>query len=136
MDKYEYLLPDGSSKKEIRILNELQAGALDFIKEMKASGIGDYIEWDCEEVTEPLFSLCIHPKRDDLKRFGDIDFYDTSLFPMAKPKSLFHYMVHPQELKKDFARSTWKPGFMKRLLFNLPFPYYSVYTYLLKKFNK
>lgn len=136
MDKYEYLLPDGSSKKEIRILNELQAGALDFIKEMKASGIVNYIEWDREEVTAPLFSLCINPKREDLKCFGDIDFYDTSLFPMAKPKSLFHYMVHPRELKKDFARSTWKPGFMKRLLFNLPLPYYSVYTYLLKKFNK
>lgn len=136
MDKYEYLNLDGSSKKEICILNDFQTGAMDFIKDMKASGIVDFIKWDCEDVTAPLFSLCINPKREDLKCFGDIDFYDTSLFPMAKPKSLFHYMVHPKELKKDFARSTWKPGFMKRLMFDLPLPYYSVYKHLLKKFNK
>lgn len=136
LEDYEYTNPDGSSTKEVGILADLQDGALDFIKELKNSGVIAYIEWKEDEVTVPIFSLCLNAGKRELKYFGDIDFFDTGLVPMAKPQSFLHYMIHSRELKRDFARSTWKPGFMKRLLRNIPFPYYSVYRFLINKYNK
>lgn len=136
MEPYEYLCQDGSQKKEVRILNELQTGALDFIREIRKSGLVDFIEWNSDDVTAPLFSLCVSPRNIDLRNFGDIDFFDTDLVPMAKPQQLAHYFARPSDLKRDFAKSTWKPGFLKRMMKGMPLPYYSMYKFLLLMFHK
>ena len=122
--------------KEVHILKELHGGALQFISEFSGSGMADFVGWDTAEITAPVFRLCIGAKKEDLIAFGDVRFFDTDLCPMAKPGALPHYIAHPRELKQDFAKSTWKPGFMKRLLGGMPFPYYSIYKFLIKSFNK
>ena len=136
LEDYEYINSDGSPEKEVYILEDLENGALEFIKDLKNSGVKEYTEWNTADITSPLFSLCLDAGKNELKQFGEINFFDTGLVPMAKPQPLSHYLVHLGELKRDFAKSTWKPGFMKRLLGNIPFPYYSVYRFLINKYNK
>ena len=53
-------------------------------------------------------------------------FISKKSYYLAKPKSIFYYIVKPRMLKTDFALSEWKIGFLKRLL-KIKLPYFKIY---------
>ena len=135
LQQYEYINTNGEKMKEVEIASELRQGALDFVEQFNRSSLSKFIKWNAEFSLMPLVNLGIRPKRNELKKFGDILFFDDRMEPLGKPKPLVRYLIHPSQLKQDFAKAGWKLGFMRRLFGNLPLPYYSIYKYLLKKFE-
>ena len=136
LGEYEYAGSGAESTKEAEVIRSLQTGALDFVGTFAKSELSAYISPVCKEVMAPLFQLCIKPTTKDLHRFGDILFFDADLAPMAKPKPLHYYLKNPHALRSDFGRSSWKPGFIRRLFFNLPLPYFTIYKFLLERFGR
>ena len=64
--------------------------------------------------------------------FADFRFFDEGeTLYLAKPKSVFYYIFHGGNLKRDFLSSRWKIGFMKRL-FKISLPYEEMYRAMLK----
>lgn len=70
-----------------------------------------------------------------LQEIGDIIILEEKEKYFAKPRTLFQYLKSPETLKKDFGEATWKIGFMRRLMHNLPFPYEMLYFALMDIFS-
>ena len=74
----------------------------------------------------------LRPTRKDIDMFAHFRFFDEGdCTCLAKPKSLFYYILHVKNAKNDFLSCRWKIGFMKRL-FIIPLPYARIYRWLLK----
>lgn len=124
---YEYL-ENGKPTFEFRSVMDIQRGALDFIKQF-----GDVdLSVSADTLYEGLSETGLKPKNADTDMFADFRFFDEGeTLYLAKPKSLFYYMFHPRNLKRDFLSSRWKIGFMKRL-FKIGLPYEEMYRAMLK----
>ena len=118
-----------SQKKEPVIL-QMQQGALAFAREWQQSVLK---EWDLPPslAIEPFLQLVAAPGKDQLSLLGDLSVEDGGVYPLAAPKHLVWYLLHPRELKKDFSLARWKIGFLARLL-RLPLPYDRLYLALKK----
>ena len=114
--EYEYLAP-GGEVDEISCVRELQDGALDFIRQAKQSRFA-HIEPSSKDAFFLMRYCMMRPSRDMLEHFYNFRLFNggESSF-LAKPeRDLFGYMLHPQQLKRDFYASAWKIGFFKYLM--------------------
>ena len=118
-----------SQKKEPVIL-QMQQGALAFAREWQQSVLK---EWDLTPslAIEPFLQLVAAPGKEQLALLGDLSVEDGGVYPLAAPKHLGRYLLHPWELKEDFSLARWKIGFLARLL-RLPLPYDRLYLALKK----
>lgn len=132
LSKYEYQNDDGTMMPETKVITELQAGALQFIKDFHQSGMEPFTMWNQLSSIEPMIRLCMRPTLNELISFGDLSFYEGIIAPIAKPHSITYYLKKPSQLKRDFGESVWKLGFIRRLFHNIPLPYVSLYRNLLK----
>lgn len=124
---YEYL-ENGEATYEYKCVTDIQKGALDFIK--RFGGID--INISADTLYAGLSETGLKPKKEDIEMFADFRFFDEAeTLYLAKPKSLFYYLSHIGNLKKDFLSSRWKIGFMKRL-FKISLPYEAIYKVMLK----
>lgn len=125
---YEYCV-NGQFLPEIDAIKEVQRGAIDYVVENRGM---DKVNSDKLTQCQALLREGQNPSAETLKLFADFRFFDEGeYYYLARPKSLFHYAFHPSELKRDFLKSRWKTGFLKRLM-ALPLPYYSIYKTLKK----
>ena len=124
---YEYL-ENGKPTFEYRKVMDIQRGALDFIKRF-----GDMdLNVSADTLYEGLSETGLKPKKADIDMFADFRFFDEGeTLYLAKPKSIFYYIFHVGNLKRDFLSSRWKIGFMKRL-FKIGLPYEKMYRAMLK----
>lgn len=124
---YEYL-ENGKPTFEYRNVMDIQRGALDFIKRF-----GDMdLNVSADTLYEGLSETGLKPKKADIDMFADFRFFDEGeTLYLAKPKSIFYYIFHVGNLKRDFLSSRWKIGFMKRL-FKISLPYEEMYRAMLK----
>lgn len=124
---YEYL-GNGKPTFEYRNVMDIQRGALDFIKRF-----GDMdLNVSADTLYEGLSETGLKPKKEDIDMFADFRFFDEGeTLYLAKPKSVFYYIFHVGNLKRDFLSSRWKIGFMKRL-FKISLPYEEMYRAMLK----
>lgn len=106
-----------------------QEGALSFIQMMK-TGVGAE-RMDYPTATANLYQAIRRPRKRELDLFADFSFSDGDTHPLAAPKSLGTYLLHPKQLLFDFANSQWKIGFLKRL-FRVPVSYWGVLSFLKK----
>ncbi len=130
LSEYEY-----KNSKEEKILKEIQKGAISFVKRMNDDNIKYYLKNDCYTCSSILFDYLSNPTLDIAKKLGSIRFKDGSINYIAKPNRLFYYIIHPKKFKKDIEKSTWKIGFLKRLL-KLPLPYDKIYFKIKKMRNR
>ena len=133
LEEYEYRRDFGAGSIEEQALMEMQDGAIDYVSDMKR--IKDLVAMTRDEAMMPLYSFSIDADLSDIEILGDLHFYSDTMEMIAKPKSIDYYLYDHAELKKDFAKSVWKIGFMKRLLHNIPFPYVQAYNFLLKRYG-
>lgn len=114
---YEY----ANEKHLIHAIQEWQAGAVDFIKEIKTYEVKDL---DYIQLAMPLIRVGKNPSLKEVKLFSD--FYNTDGVKeyYVSQKGLLQYK--PKELMHALSNSVWKTGFMKSV-FKIPFPYFCIY---------
>lgn len=127
--EYEYS-HNGEMFEEVDKIQELQKGALDFIK--------GFIQEDWEEKFssyEAFSYICDFankPTLNELKMFADFRFLNNgTVSHLVESKGMAYYLRHPKRLKKDLYLSRWRIGFMKHI-FRLPMPYYEMFQIMLK----
>ena len=126
---YEYI-QDGKPTKEFLKIQEIQNGALDFIRRASQDEYLNKFTFTADELFTGIEKTGAKPDKLDLDLFADFCFFDEGgMTRLARPKSLFYYILRPKKLKNDFYMSRWKIGFMKKL-FKLPFKYEYIYNFL------
>lgn len=132
---YEYLDENGNPTIEAIHISEIQEGALKFIKEFSRSSISKWMGTDSRILFSNLYETGINPIIKDVELFGYFNFFNNgSKVHLAKPRSLFYYVVHINALKKDLFDSQWKVGFLKGLL-KIKLPYLKLFGVLRKASN-
>lgn len=107
------------------VVAEIQQGALAFVQAWRQSILAE-ISLDPDLAIAPFLQMVRKPGREQADLLGDLFVEDGGIYPLAAPKSLGWYLIHPKSLKKDLAQARWKIGFMARLLPG-PFPYDRLY---------
>lgn len=120
------------NEKYKRYVEHIQEGALKFIIDFNKFPLSEMIEIHPEDVFWGLNQLNRNAKKPDLIKIGD--FYFNSGIkntPIAKPDHVYKYIFSPKKLIYDFSYSTWKVGFLKRLL-KLRLPYHQIFSFIYK----
>lgn len=111
---------------EFKAFRIIQDEAVQFCKEYAKSPAEELLEYKASEYGFNLIRFSIDPTLKEVDLFGDFRFYDTNVFPLARPQSLINYVRCPQKLLREFSCSAWKAGFLKRC-FKVPIPYMQLY---------
>lgn len=101
-----------------KIISKIQKGALNFIEEYSKSIIKDMICMDCRLVSSKILRIGNYPRKEDLKMFESLDFFDIKKVKMIGELNLFRDSL--KDIHKEFLISGWKVGFIKRLIYNFP----------------
>lgn len=127
---YEYFV-EGKPTFEYLSIKKIQAGALEFIKDVKTDCIlSDLLCFDSNELYSGIKDTGMQPSKRDLDLFADFHFYDEGRDDkLAAPANIVSYIINPKRLKHDFLVSRWKIGFMKRM-FKVDLPYQKLYEYM------
>lgn len=114
---------------EFRAFQIIQKEAVRFCMEYAKSPVSELSDYKVSDYNFNLVRFGTNPTLKEVNLFGDFRFYDTNVFPLAKPQSLVYYIKNPKILLRDFSYSAWKAGFMKRC-FKIKAPYASVYIFM------
>ena len=129
LDNYEYAT--GNMKI---VVEDIQKGVMDFVTIIREWSAISTINADIAQAS--LKALSRNPRYKEAIMFGDIMFKsDNQETFLAKPKSIWYYIFHINELKKDFLISRWGIGFLKRL-FVMPLPYWRILEWYRKFYNR
>ena len=118
---------DGS-KEDFGVIQDIQEGALDFIKDVIADP-GFYIEWSSAAVFQNMLLLGNAPDYQSSCMFGNIKMLGDKVTYIAKPRDRILYVLHPGKIKLDIGNNLWKIGFFRRLC-RVGLPYFEVYMML------
>jgi len=119
LDDYEY-----SEENMAEIVYDIQKGVMDFASTVRQWGMVNEIS--PELAISSINNISKNPKYFETKLFGNIIFRsDEQNTYLAKPQKLLCYVTKLGDFKRDFLKTRWQIGFLKRL-FILPFPYYSL----------
>ena len=106
----------------------MQRGALHFAACWQKSWMHE-TKISADLAIHPFMQLFSQPTRAQCKLLGTIEIEDGETTALAAPQPLRRYVVHPGQLRRDFAQSRWKIGFLKGLL-RLPLRYDALYQKL------
>ncbi len=123
---YEYIV-NNEPNSEIKKIEKLQEGALDFIKCVEKSDYLKNMRISSSDSFENIMRYCGQPTSVELEMFANFHFYDEdNVSYLAKPKmSLIRYFFHIRQLRTDLYFSGWKIGFLRKL-FKFNFPFYQM----------
>ncbi len=108
----EYEFDEGIEKKSYE---EIQEGALQFIRDFNSSDLKYILNIDSRLSFYNMMKFAYYPKLRDVEKFGDFKFLEDDIIYIAKPKKITYYLGHPKKLFSDVYTSGWLIGFMKRL---------------------
>lgn len=117
---YEY---EGLEEKNY--LKNIQKGAIDFVKQIHKLNIIDVLDFNEKESCKRFFETCLYPSYYDSKMLGKISLLDNGINMIGTNKNIGFYLIHPKQFIRDFKKSTWKIGFLKKVVL-LPLNYYKV----------
>ncbi|MCI8730210.1 MAG: glycosyltransferase [Lachnospiraceae bacterium] len=128
---YEYIR-NGKTTEELIKVQEIQKGAVDFINCASQDDQLNEFVFTADELFMGLKKTGTEPNKLDMNLFADFRFFDEGeTTKLADPKSVFWYIFRLNELRKDFYKSCWKIGFMKKML-KFPLKYEYIYNALKK----
>jgi len=131
----EYIV-NGKPLPELDSLEQIQTGALNFVEQYNKSFLSRFIGYKDRIMFNYLYQTGIYPDKRDLNSLGDFAFFNNAQIAyLAKPGSIYDYLLHPKKLRIDESKSGWKTGFFKRLL-KLPLPYDKIYMHLWNKMHR
>lgn len=129
--KYEYE-EENRIAREAKAVNELQEGALDFIREIKQSKLFDYIGYNAQTMFQYIHQTGLFPCVEDVKKFGCFRYYDTGKTKyLAQTKRMTYYIAHMNIFKQDLFDARWKTGFLKGIL-KVPIAYDKLFVGLMR----
>lgn len=124
---YEYR-KNNKMTPEAEHVENIQNGALQFIRLFRDSKISDHIGTEPAVMFHSLYKSGTEPDRETAVRFGDFLFFDNGREAyMARPSG--GYMLRPRAFVRDLTGAGWKIGFLKRSL-HIPLPYLQIYMLL------
>ena len=123
----EYDVCFGEESLDKKALARIQEGALEYCISAKKCNL----RLNTNDALFPLYSYSTHANNKDINVLGRLHFCSDTMEPIAVPKYHLLYVFHISQLKKDFSKSVWKIGFMRKMLFCVPFPYRWVFNTLL-----
>ena len=122
-------------ENNLDIVKYIQAGALDFINDIKEKGLEKYIcDYDSSIFFNNYEKIAKNPKLSDIKMFSKVEFYGYKTNKLITNHSLFYYLLHPLKFVVEFNNSYCKVMFLKNT-FKINLPYYYVLK-LLYRLNK
>lgn len=113
-------------------IQEFQVGAFKLIDYLLEHGLYNTLNITPEMAMWNYNKMGLEPTLQEANFWGEKLFFEYGSNYIAKPKSLCNYLCHYQEAKKDFSKSFWKIGFLKRV-FRFKLPYEIIY-HALKEF--
>ena len=111
-------------EKEIRIVCKIQKSAIRFVQMVKESGYDFKMSPDVIMCIYKVFA--VYPKNEVLRYFRQFRISDGPMLKKITPeKGLWHYLIHPDELRREINNNKCKIWFLKGLLV-IPLPYYQI----------
>ncbi len=103
-------------------LKKFQDGALQFVKDFSNSKLNKNIKFDENLAMFNLIELGNRPKKEDIEKFGNMEFYDNVFYKLVQTKSIRYYIFHLKDLINDIKSSPWRPAILKSIFkVNLPY---------------
>lgn len=122
---YEY-------ENNYKVISQIQKGALTFVEDYNNSIIKNFINLDCKIVSSKILRFGNYPRKNELKMFKDLDFFDVKKGNMIGEMKLFRNSF--KELYNEFVISGWKVGYIKRVFYIFPASkFYCVYRKLINR---
>lgn len=118
-------------------ITQIHLGAIDFAEIIK-SYIHDIVLHERPVYFESLMRIILSPTYKEARLLGDLVDENFQFSYFSKPKPLSLYIMNPKVFVDDFFSSSWKIGFLRRLL-KMRLPYFKLYilgTRLRKTFTK
>lgn len=123
---YEYIV-NGKPTDEYLKIKAIQEAALQFVKNASYNKLLGRLSFSSEELFSGIHQVGAKPNKKAIELFADFNFYDEGeTQKLAAPKGLLYYILHLKDFKKDFLKSRWKIGFLKKML-KINLPYEKVY---------
>ena len=107
---------------------------MQFVRDFSQSNLSKYIKINENVAIYNLLEFGNRPKKIDIQKFGNIEFYDDDFYKIIESKSLLYYIFHLKKLKEHINKSIWKTGFLKKIL-KMNLPYYELLIKIRKKIN-
>lgn len=82
-----------------------------------------------------VIRACRKPSEYEVKILGGLTYYENGIHYLAKPESIWKYVINPKKFIKDLSESGWKIGFLKKL-FKLNLDYYRILSIIKKHMEK
>lgn len=117
-------------QQKMPVIAQMHQGAVAFVRDWQQSVLKDQ-EISSDLAIEPFLRLVGTPGKAQLSLLGDLSVEDGGVYPLAAPRKISWYLLHPEEFKKDLSKARWKIGFLARLL-PLPLPYDRLYLAMKK----
>lgn len=115
---YEY---EGHGNEQL-ILEEYREGAMALVRYLLPF---KYIYISPAVAVYKLMRMGTSPKLDEAKLWGDFRYLDQTVRYIARPQYRLGYIFHIKQLRNDFLLSSWRIGFLRRMLL-LPLPYVKI----------
>lgn len=130
-EEFEY--KDDAKKliDEIYIIDQYQAGAIEFVGYMKKAFPPNSFSAGYGAAAHDFERLRTRPTLKEAAIWGKFRYINYTTGYLANPRSVFYYIVHPRKFFSDIHACGWRIGFLKRLL-KLPLPYEKLYLMLKK----
>lgn len=129
LEEYEYSDKDEYAS-ELESVKQIQEGALKFVNDfIKTNNDKTIISYQCAFYNLSRFAN--YPTLHNVKMFGNFRFNNGSITYLAKAQPFYKYIFNLKKLKSDLYGCRWRVGFLKDL-FKIPFPYYSLFEFLMK----
>lgn len=116
---YEY-----DNLKDLDKIRLIQESAIEYVDKFKKSSLIKYLENDLTSCFDFISKIMLSPTIREAKFFGDFEFLDDEKKYIAKPRKRYNYL-NPKSFINDYKVSTWRVGFLKRIL-GLRLPYYKI----------
>lgn len=121
LDEYEFT----NSNTSYDIIKNIQQGAIDFCKDFSKNEYMKNLDFN-NAFFDSVRKVCINPSLNDVNNLGQIMFNDTYNEKLIDAKNLLYYVFHLSSFKKDFYKSVWKIGFLKKV-FKIKIPFFKIY---------
>lgn len=121
-------------KKDKLIINELQEGALQFVRDFQNRG-NMYFDFTPFVSLQNLFNFGIFPDKKAITEWGNFKFNADGLSKMIQRRGMLAYIMNPRLLISDYKSSMWKAGFITSLLHTNFFNWFILKIKLRLKYN-
>lgn len=128
---YEYQICDKQISNEEMIISAYQSGGIRLVEYILTSMPAEALNIDPNVAMFRFIHMGTTPTIKEARFWGDMRFMNDDIVYIARPSSIFYYLIHWKALKNDIKKCCWKIGFLRRL-FYIKLPYYKIILLLRK----